>query len=95
MYDLSGFDLIYEPGDDVSGPDYPIDDQRTGVKTLFTDELILDNYSYEDFEILFYFHIVEVLLQLARFCQHICFIKLCKLNLFEYPIYVRYGVFII
>ena len=26
LYDLSGFDIIYEPGDDVSGSDYPADD---------------------------------------------------------------------
>ena len=26
LYDLSGFDIVYEPGDDVSGPDYPADD---------------------------------------------------------------------
>ena len=26
MYDLFGFDIIYEPGDNASGPDYPADD---------------------------------------------------------------------
>ena len=26
LYDLSGFDIVYEPGDDVSGPDNPADD---------------------------------------------------------------------
>ena len=26
LYDLTGFDIIYEPGDDVSGPDLPAED---------------------------------------------------------------------
>ena len=38
LYDLSGFDIVYESGDDVSGPDYPVDDYTSGMKIVIDEQ---------------------------------------------------------
>ena len=38
LYDLSGFDIIYEPGDDASGPDYLVDDYTSGMKIIIDEQ---------------------------------------------------------